>query len=101
MKTKEEIKQIIGTAPTVSQMTSRKGNKIPNQYEIYISGGLLFQSYNSPIAFKLEGITYLFKDWDYSKTTGKYRNLFLNETKQETLKKLKSGEYVAVDFEVC
>ena len=31
--------------------------------------------------------------WDYSVTTGKYRNQFLGENKAETLKKIKSGEY--------
>lgn len=60
----------------------------------------LFQSYSSPIALKKNGKTYIFKDGDYSTTTGKYRNDFLGETKKETLAKLKSGEYIAVDFEV-
>ena len=46
-----------------------------------------------------DGKTYIFRNWDYSVTTGKYRNQFLNETKKETLAKLKSGEYIAVDFE--
>ena len=31
--------------------------------------------------------------WDYSATTGKYRNIFLGESKQETEKKIKSKEY--------
>ena len=31
--------------------------------------------------------------WSYSRTTGKYRNTFLGETKKETLKKIDSGEY--------
>ena len=31
--------------------------------------------------------------WDYSSTTGKYRNQFLGEKKAETLKKIRSGEY--------
>lgn len=100
MQTKDQIKEMIKNVPTVTQMTSPNGNEVPNQYEIYINGGLLFQSYKSPIAFKLDGVTYIFKDWDYSRTTGKYRNQFLGETKQETLKKLKSGEYIAVDFEL-
>jgi len=33
------------------------------------------------------------QNWDYSKTTGKYRNLYLGETKAETEAKIKSGEY--------
>jgi hypothetical protein len=36
--------------------------------------------------------------WDYSTTTGKYRNIFLNEKKAETLKKINSGEYTLVDL---
>lgn len=36
--------------------------------------------------------------WDYSTTTGKYRNQFLGETKRETEKKIKSGEYVLTDL---
>jgi len=74
---------------------------IVNQFIIQIEGNFtLFQSYKSPIAMFKGGKTFIFKDWDYSKTTGKYRNIFLNETKKETLEKLKSGEYIAVDFEI-
>ena len=36
--------------------------------------------------------------WDYSVTTSKYRNLFLGETKRETEKKIKSGEYILTDL---
>ena len=31
--------------------------------------------------------------WDYSRTTGKYRNQFLGEYIDETRSKIKSGEY--------
>jgi len=36
--------------------------------------------------------------WDYSSTTGRHRNFFLGETKAETLKKIKSGEYQLVNL---
>ena len=36
--------------------------------------------------------------WDYSKTTGKYRNQFLGEKKAETQKKINSGEYKLADL---
>jgi len=36
--------------------------------------------------------------WDYSRTTGKYRNLFLQECKAETEKKIESGEYILIDL---
>jgi len=84
---------------TVTNMVSNKGNKIPNQFIIYTTGGSIFQSYNSTIVKIENGKTYLdLNKWDYSKTTGKYRNIFLNENKKETEKKIKSGEYILIDL---
>lgn len=96
----EEIKQVMNCLTQVQNMRSNKGTTIPNQFIIDGVNFVLFQSYRSPIALKYKGKTYLFKDWDYSKTTGKYRNMFLKETKKETEEKLLNGEYIAVDFEV-
>ena len=36
--------------------------------------------------------------WDYSKTTGKYRNIFLNEKKKETEANLKQGRYKLINL---
>ena len=36
--------------------------------------------------------------WDYSTTTGKYRNIFLNENKSLTQKKINSNVYLLVDL---
>ena len=79
----------------VRQMQSDKGNYIANQFELYTKKGVYFQSYNSIIAFKSQnGNTFLDEYyWDYSRTTGKYRNNFLGEHIAETRKKIKSGEY--------
>jgi hypothetical protein len=42
-------------------------------------------------------VEFLDKDsWDYSRTTGKYRNLFLEESKAETESKIKKGIYKLV-----
>ncbi len=38
------------------------------------------------------------KYWDYSRTTGNYRNDFLDENIAETRKKIESGEYKLVDL---
>lgn len=55
----------------------------------------IFQSYDYIIAIiDNKGKVTLGKNWDYSTTTGKYRNMFLNETKKETQKKIDSGEYI-------
>lgn len=80
----------------VQNLESNRGNTIANQFEIISPDGRYFQSYRSIIAFiprhggKIQlDETY----WDYSKTTGKYRNIFLGEDKKETERKIKSGEY--------
>lgn len=102
-KRKEEIQKILSEIPKVENYKSISYNgsgAIPNQFIIYGEDYTLFQSYSSPIALKKNGKVYIFSDWDYSTTTGKYRNDFLRETKKETLAKLKSGEYIAVNFDV-
>ena len=85
----------------VENMTSRKGNKVSNQFIIRDrdNGTVYFQSYARIIVKQENGKTYLDTSyWDYSKTTGKYRNLFLCENKAETLKKIESGEYILTDL---
>ena len=96
----------------VRNMTSSKGNPAPNQFTIdtpgpvnWMSGlktgsGTLFQSYDSAIVFKeYNGRVYLDVNcWNYSVTTGKYRNQFLGENKKETEKKVRSGEYVLANL---
>ena len=79
----------------VSNMLSNKGNAIPNQFEIITKEGIYFKSYSSIIVFKPigEGKIQLGRDWDYSVTTGRYRNIFLGEDKKETERKLKEGIY--------
>lgn len=84
----------------VSNMESSRGNKIPNQFEIRTADGVYFQSYDSIIAFRpFDHVKYgarIILDenyWDYSVTTGKYRNLFLGENKAETKKQIEEGTY--------
>jgi len=89
----------------VQNMTSNKGNDIPNQFivegEHNGQSGRFFQSYSSVIAFipaNGSSITLDRDKWDYSTTTGKYRNQFLGEGIAETRKKIKSGEYILADL---
>ena len=72
---------------------------IPNQFLISDTDAQYFQSYSSIIAVRRNGKITLDADkWDYSRTTGKYRNQFLGETKSETEKKIKSGEYTLANL---
>lgn len=83
----------------VENMRSSRGNKVPNQFIITDNGDEYFQSYRSIIAKRSKGKIYLDDVfWDYSRTTGKYRNEFLGEGIAETRKKIKSGEYILTDL---
>ena len=85
----------------VRNMTSPRGNKVANQFIITDNhNNEIFQSYNTVIAMRNDsGIVYLDKySWDYSVTTGKYRNEFLGEGIAETRKKINSGEYILTDL---
>ena len=84
----------------VLNMTSPQGNKIANQFVIATPEGSYFQSYNSVIAFiNNEGRVFLDKNkWDYSTTTGKYRNIFLGEKKDLTEKRINNNNYVLIDL---
>ena len=93
-------------------MTSSRGNYVPNQFIIEEEGHgangnfiskKTFQSYGSVIAVKTEWFNYteVILDetyWNYSVTTGKYRNQFLGENKAETQKKINSGVYKLEDL---
>jgi hypothetical protein len=103
----------------VTNMTSSRGNKVANQFIVHGAAisdpnpqpnlpqltliGTMFQSYSSNIAFIIaEGLqdkTYIDERyWDYSVTTGKYRNQFLGETKKETQAKIDSGKYILTNL---
>ena len=94
------------------QNVQGKSGAVANQFIITDEGrGALgnfikrevFQSYDSVIAIRtawpdVVRIELDADKWDYSRTTGKYRNLFLGETKSETEKKIKSGEYALANL---
>jgi len=85
-------------------MTSNNGNKIANQFIITDDNEEYFQSYKSIIAKKVLMNNQFFmvyldkKYWDYSVTTSKYRNIFLNESKKETQKKIDNGIYILTNL---
>jgi len=83
----------------VENFTSSNGNSVPNQFLLTDGNKIVFQSYKSVIAVIENGKVSLDqKFWDYSPTTGKYRNQFLGETKKETEAKIKSGEYILTNL---
>ena len=82
-----------------SMVSPRTGNAVANQFIIYTPKATYFQSYGSIIAKHENGKTYLDEYyWDYSATTGKYRNEFLQEKIAETRKKIKDGTYTLTNL---
>ena len=79
----------------IRNMQSPNGNDVPNQFIIEDGNAVYYQSYDSIIVkktFGVEGRIVLDeKYWNYSKTTGKYRNIFLGESKAETERKIAEG----------
>ncbi len=86
----------------VSQMTSsRSGNPVANHLILYTPVGNSLQSYNSVIAFRANSgrVTLDSYYWDYSRTTGLYRNQFLGEGIADTRAKIELGVYKLADLQ--
>ena len=96
MKT-QDILNTLGAFERVSNITSTNGNDVPNQFMIFFENGTVFQSYKSTIAIKTQGKTYLTQAHDYSVTTSKYRNLFLNDDSKGVKEGLKGGSYILLE----
>lgn len=93
----------------------RTGRDVPNQFIIkhkgittlrfgenifVIDSPEIFQSYESVIGIRAKKGTITLDEiyWNYSKTTSKYRNIFLGETTKETQAKFDSGEYILTNL---
>lgn len=66
----------------------------PDHCYVETKDGVFLNSYGINVVFKPnKGKIQLGPDWDFSVTTGKFRNKMLGETIKETRKKLKLGIY--------
>ena len=74
--------------------SNKSGNPIANQFKITLQNGTeVFQSYNSIVAIKVNGQTFLDRTcWNYSRTTSRYRIEFLNEDTLTTKQKIKNDD---------
>ena len=86
----------------VTNMTSSKGNKVPNQFIIQDDNGITeFQSYETTIAQKNDNKSLPIKldtKWQYSKTTSKYLYQFLGMKRNEIEAGIKSGSIIVTDL---
>lgn len=86
-------------AHTIRNLTTSAGHPAANQIEVSNGFRKEFWSYGVLIAVVEAGAVTLDEYYyDYSRTTGKYRNQFLGETKKETDKKIKAGLYELTDL---
>ena len=83
----------------VESMTGNSGKPVANQFVINGAehdgiDGDFFQSYDSLVAFRGYNGTIVLDSgtWDYSRTTAKYRNKFLNLDTKEIERRIKSGD---------
>lgn len=79
----------------VINMTTPSGGRAVNQFIITDdNGNKIFQSYENKVALiTSEGCVYLDPVyWNYSTTTSKYRNIFLNKSTDEIKKDIKTGK---------
>ena len=67
---------------------------------VHLSNGWhILKSYNVTIAMrKGQEVIIDLRYYNYSTSTGKHRNYFLNETLKDTDKKIKNGEYKTADL---
>lgn len=82
--------------PKLGEMTrTEQFDNKPNQYAITFDKGEILQSYDSIIVVRRYKDNQIFigQNWNYSRTTAKYRNMYLGETTAETQAKIDSGEY--------
>lgn len=107
----KEVMEALGSVVSICNMETSRGGNAANQFEIFYENGEMFQSYQSYICVefysegnvaknfpeKLLGKRVLFKDFDYSNTTNKYRCNFLSESGKETKAKIEKGIYLFCD----
>lgn len=85
----------------VENMTSSKGNIVPNQFIIRdkLNNKLSFQSYGSVICEIIDDdITLDIVYWDYSRTTSRYLSAFLDVPCKDIRKHISSGQYQLKDL---
>lgn len=64
----------------IENMTSARGNKVPNQFKLYYNNYVAFQSYQTLISvYDCKNDTMYTDKEFYSNTTSKYKNLFNEE----------------------
>ena len=92
--------KFVGGKP--KRMIGRSGSPVRNHWLIDVGHGVALQSYNSIVAFRFtrklgkfnKGDVLLDRGtWNCSRTTARYRKIFLREGIAKTTRKVHTGEY--------
>ena len=83
----------------VSQLINAKGNPASNQFVIDLGNRIIFQSYASLIVDinYSEYVITIGDDYNYSRTTGKHRNIFFEDFRLYEIANLKGLERALKD----
>jgi|WetSurMetagenome_2_1015567.scaffolds.fasta_scaffold04048_23 hypothetical protein len=87
----------------ITNIIGNSGEAVKNQFVIYDENKTIFQSYDSIICVKeqlidCQKITLDKNVWDYSRTTSKYRNIFLGLDTKTTKRNIESGKFALDDL---
>jgi len=86
---------------SVKNMVSNAGNPVANQFVITDDYCETFQSYETTIGLRYRSTGQIVLDdsaWDYSRTTSKYRNMWLGLDSKAVKEKIASGEITFADL---
>lgn len=84
-----------------NMVSPRTGVEVANQFVIEGDGTTTFQSYDSTIAVIdwNEHTVKIGEDWNYSNTTGKYRNSFFDDNSFSDMKDTKSMKKIMAEVD--
>jgi len=71
----------------------------PNCELVVVNGYSILYSYGSPVVLRYGKVYLDERYWDYSNTTGKHRNRYLDENIETTRRKIENGTYELVDID--
>lgn len=99
---RKEIMEALGAFKSVSNYDGK-----PNQFSIMFENGRVLQSYDSIIVVefyyrednKHSNKIYFGTDWNYSRTTSKYRNMWLNRDTKWCKDMVNTNQVLVIDME--
>lgn len=94
---KKELMAMLGKFISVKNATARCGcGEAPNQFILTYENGEAFQSYDSLIGVKMNGVYYFTNEHTHSRTTERFCYNWCGHTKKDRLKGLDNGKFTFI-----